>query len=100
MNQFPGIGESTLNLALSGPDIGRFRRIFNLPGSATGPFELDARLQVSATGTELLNVKARTDMADTTVSGSLTEPPDFVGSVPASRMDELDRALGIALGLA
>lgn len=100
MNQFPNIRESTLKVELNGPDIGRFRQIFNLPGSAAGPFKLDAELQVSTAGTELLNIRARTNMADTTIFGTVTDPPQFVGSllnvnISGDNLQEVGRAYQI-----
>jgi hypothetical protein len=38
--EFPRIDEGVVKLQVDGPDIERFRDVFNLPGAATGPFSV------------------------------------------------------------
>ena len=100
MTQFPKLIGSTLDLNITGSDIGRFRQIFNLPGAASGPFSADAELQVSPAGTELVDVQLRTNMGDTNIRGKLGEPPEFIGTtlaieISGDNLHEVGTAYGI-----
>jgi hypothetical protein len=81
MSEFPKLRGSTLDLTIVGTDIARFREILNLPGVVSGPFNAAANLKISPEGTELLDLSIRTSMAETRISGTLGEPPEYQGTI-------------------
>ncbi len=80
MTQFPNLSGSTLDLNITGSDIARFRQLLGLPGAAAGSFNVDAELQISPAGTELLDVRIRTNLGNAKIRGTIGEPPEFIGT--------------------
>lgn len=80
MNRFPEVSGAKLDLNITGSDIARFRELLGLPGVATGAFSGSAQLQISPDGTELLDVRIRTELGQATVRGTIGEPPEFIGT--------------------
>lgn len=80
LNDFPKLHDANLNLQISGSDLARFKRLFNLPGNAVGPFEVAGNLKVSPDGKELVGITMKTSIAQLDIQGTITEPPAFVGS--------------------
>ncbi|MGI9199801.1 MAG: AsmA family protein [Woeseiaceae bacterium] len=78
--EFPKVDEGVMKLQVDGPDIERFRDVFNLPGSATGPFSMGLTLDVAGDGLELLNLDLQTSLARVHADGKIGDAPDFYNS--------------------
>ena len=80
MNRFPEVSGAKLDLNITGSDIARFRELLGLPGVATGAFSGSAQLQISPDGTELLDVRIRTELGQAKLRGTIGDPPEFIGT--------------------
>ncbi|MGI9222780.1 MAG: AsmA family protein [Woeseiaceae bacterium] len=78
--EFPRVDEGVLKLQIDGPDIERFRDVFNLPGAATGPFSAGLTIDVADDGLELLNLDLQTSLARVHADGKIGDAPDFYNS--------------------
>jgi len=80
MPQFPDIGGAVVDLQINGPDIERFRDMFNLPGQASGAFAMGFGLKVDAVGAQSVQLDLQTSLLEAHAEGSLGQPPDYYGS--------------------
>lgn len=78
--EFPRVDEGVIKLQIDGPDIERFREVFNLPGVATGPFSIGFTVDVADDGLELLNLDLQTSLGKFHADGKLGDAPDFYNS--------------------
>ena len=78
--EFPRIDNGVIKLEIDGPNIERFREIFNLPGAATGPFSADFAVDVADDGVELINLDLQTSLGIFHADGKIGDSPDFYGS--------------------
>lgn len=90
LSNFPNLDASRIRLSISGDDIEQFRDLVGLPGIATGAFEIDGKLDVSANGVELLLVEIKTSLGHLTLSGTLGAAPDYTGSKFHLHLDGFD----------
>ena len=98
---FPALNAGELILDVSGPDVEEFRSVFELPGSAKGPFSLQSELQVTDSGEEVLSLDVSTSLIELDAHAKLGQPPHYVGSdiefqLRTSSLAELATALGVA----
>ena len=77
---FPTLDDASVSLDINGPDIERFRYVFDLPGSATGAFSLSAGLDVSPTGEESIRLTLDNSLGEIRANGTLGPAPDYVGT--------------------
>jgi uncharacterized protein involved in outer membrane biogenesis len=77
---FPSPGGASMALDISGPDFGRFNKLFGLPGKLTGPFELDAKLAQLPDGNASLQLDATAEDVSFTIDSILVDHPEFMGS--------------------
>ena len=100
MPDFPSIDDSVIKLQIDGPDIERFRYVFQLPGVATGPFSLGFTIDVGDDGVEILNLDIHTSLGRLEANGQLAQQSDYFGSTLNFRLasDNLAR-IGGAYGL-
>jgi len=81
VKDFRNIDDAHLKLQVHGDDVEQFRDLFGLPGAATGPFRIDADLNVQTDGAELLDAVLQTEIASVKVDGAITgKAPAFVGT--------------------
>ena len=77
---FPDIDNGIVKLKVDGPDIERFRGVFNLPGAASGPFALGFTIDVSDDGVEIVNLELQSSLLRLQANGDLGDPPTYFGS--------------------
>jgi uncharacterized protein involved in outer membrane biogenesis len=77
---FPDVDDADIELSIEGPDIGRFRKVLNLPGAATGAFSLVADVKTSDDGVELAKLRVETSLGTVEASGTLGEEPGLIGT--------------------
>jgi uncharacterized protein involved in outer membrane biogenesis len=77
---FPNIDDSIIQLQIDGPDLERFREVFNLPGAATGPFSAGFTIDVADDGFELVNVELQTSLGRFHIDGKIGDAPDYFGT--------------------
>jgi len=80
VEQFPDLDGARLQLDVRGDDIARFRELLRLPGIASGAFEMTGEIDVSQEGTELLDIEFATNLFDVRLSGSIGDPPGYLGT--------------------
>ncbi len=78
--RYPSLDDGSIGLAISGPDIERFRHVFGLPGTAVGAFAIDLGLEVSPDGAESFQGSVVTSLGRAEASGILGSAPDYLGS--------------------
>ncbi|MFW2405120.1 MAG: AsmA family protein, partial [Gammaproteobacteria bacterium] len=84
INDFRNIDEADLDLEVTGSNVERFRQLLGIPGAATGPFRIDANLNVQPGGEELLEASIETGILRVDVDGSIVgAAPDFSGTTLA-----------------
>ncbi len=77
---FPSVDDSAIQLQIDGPDIERFREVFNLPGAATGPFSAAFTIDVADDGFELVKLELETSLGTVLADGKLGDAPDYFGT--------------------
>ena len=77
---FPSVDDSVIRLQVHGPDIERFRDIFNLPGAATGAFSAELTVDVAEDGFELVKLKSTSSIGVLRADGKLGDAPKFFGT--------------------
>jgi len=81
VNDFRNLDDANLKLQMNGNDVEQFRALFGIPGAATGPFQINADLNVRADGAELLEVFMQTNIASLKITGAIVGvAPDFSGT--------------------
>ena len=80
LTNFPTLDASRIKLSISGDDVAQFRELLGISGVATGPFKVNAKLDVSPEGLELLQLELDTSLGHATLSGTLGPAPGYVGS--------------------
>jgi uncharacterized protein involved in outer membrane biogenesis len=78
--RFPDLDRANLDLTVTGTDLERFRELLDIPGVATGPFELNGSIDLTPEGTDILDLNVSTSLAKLSLKGPLGEPPDYVGT--------------------
>jgi len=96
LDHFPHLRDSRLALRVAGPNLEQFRALLDLPGIASGPFELEAELEPGEGTLDLLKGRLVSNLGTVEVSGTLTEDADYVGSEATVRMDGDDAAAILA----
>ncbi len=76
----PNPSMSNARLQISGPDIGQFDDVLDLPGPLDGPFELTADLQALETGGAQVDITGTVRDLVMRIQGELGDSPDLVGS--------------------
>ncbi len=77
---FPSIDDSVIQLQIDGPDIERFREVFNFPGVATGPFSAGFTIDVADDGFEILNLELQSSLGKFHADGKIGNAPDYFGT--------------------
>lgn len=100
MPNFPGIDDSNLDLKISGQRFERFRDILQLPGAATGPFRLKAKLVTPPDRIELIRLDVTTSLGKLVAQGRVGDAPNYFGteldfSLNASSLASLAGAYGL-----
>ena len=80
LTEFPTLDVGRIKLLVSGDEVEQFHELLGIEGAATGPFELNGKLDVSPEGVELLQAELETSLGQATLSGTLGPPPDYIGS--------------------
>ncbi len=80
LTDVPRLTDSRLSLDIAGPDIGRFRDLFGLPGIAEGPFELSAEIEPVVDGVDIVRGHVRSNLGNLELTGTLSGLDQFVGS--------------------
>ena len=80
LSNFPSLEASRMKLSISGDNITQFHELLGISGLATGPFQVQGRLDVNAEGLELVQVELETELGQATISGTLHATPGYVGS--------------------
>jgi uncharacterized protein involved in outer membrane biogenesis len=80
VSRLSALAGTDLELRISGSDVARFRRLLDIDGVATGPFELTGRIRQSDQGAEVIQLKSRTTLGELSVAGPLGAHPDYYGS--------------------
>jgi len=93
---FPDIDDAIIQLQINGPDIERFREVFNLPGAATGAFSIGFTIDVADDGIEILNLDLKSSLGELHADGSLGQKPDYFGTTLNFRLtsDSLGKFAG------
>ena len=97
---FPSVDDSAIQLQIDGPDIERFREVFNLPGAATGPFSAAFTIDVDDDGFELVKLELETSLGALRADGKLGDAPDYFGTsvnfqLKSPSLTRLARAYGV-----
>ena len=71
---------SDVTIHVSGASVEKFRRLFSIPGVATGPFDLRATLHPLDTGEDHLELDATTPLLTLSANGPLGLYPRYYGS--------------------
>jgi uncharacterized protein involved in outer membrane biogenesis len=87
LTNFPEFDASRIKLSVKGDDIVQFRELLGFPGLATGPFEINGKLDVTPEEVELLQVDMTTSLGQATLSGTLGDGPGFIGSKGQFHLD-------------
>jgi hypothetical protein len=100
LSRFPQLNDAVLSLEIQGEDVGRFSRLFGLPGVVEGPFEVTGELAVAPGGTEIVRLDVVTQITEFTLTGTIGEELDLVGTraTVAGRGDDI-RAVAAALSV-
>jgi hypothetical protein len=77
---FPRPQGANATVRINGPDIGRFTRLFGLPGRLDGPFKMEADLVPLAAGGATVDVSVTARDVELTVGGNLTQEHDLSGT--------------------
>jgi hypothetical protein len=77
---FPRPQGANATVRINGPDIGRFTRLFGLPGRLDGPFKMEADLVPLAAGGATVDVSVTARDGGLTVGGNLTQEHDLSGT--------------------
>jgi uncharacterized protein involved in outer membrane biogenesis len=80
LTEFPTLEASRVKLSISGDEIEQFHELLGIKGLATGPFSVYGKLDVSPDGVELLEAELKTSLGNAMLSGTLGEPPGYIGS--------------------
>ena len=80
LTEFPTLEASRIKLAVSGEEVEQFHELLGIQGVATGPFNIKGDLDVSPDGVELLQVELETALGQAVLSGTLGQPPAYIGS--------------------
>jgi uncharacterized protein involved in outer membrane biogenesis len=80
LTNFPEFDASRIKLSVKGDDIVQFRELLGFPGLASGPFEINGKLDVTPEEVEMLQVDMATSLGQATLSGTLGDGPGFIGS--------------------
>ena len=84
VNDFRNLDDANLKLQVAGDDVEQFRELVGVPGAATGPFQINADLNVRKDGKELLEVYMQTNIASLKINGAIVgTAPDFIGTTLA-----------------
>lgn len=78
--QFPQIDDSEIRLRIDGPDIERFREMFDLTGGATGPFSASLTIDAAEDGFELFDVDIKTSLGELQGNGRIGDAPEYIGT--------------------
>jgi uncharacterized protein involved in outer membrane biogenesis len=79
-DNFPDPRSARAAVRIEGPDVGRFSRLFGLPGKLTGPFTLDAGLKSLADGKATVNLAASAKDVQFDIVADVSDHPNFVGT--------------------
>ena len=71
---------SDMTFHISGGSVEKFRRLFRIPGVASGPFDLSATLHPLDSGEDHLDLSATTALMTLTANGPLGQYPQYYGS--------------------
>lgn len=81
IEDFLNLEDANLTLRVAGDDVEQFRELVGIPGAATGPFQINADLNVRADQAELLEVHMQTGIARINITGTIVgKAPDFIGT--------------------
>ncbi|MGB5486221.1 MAG: hypothetical protein WBN06_02405, partial [Lysobacterales bacterium] len=87
LTEFPSLEASRIKLVVSGDEVQQFHELLGIQGVATGPFNVNGNLDVSADGVELIQVELETSLAKATLTGNLGEAPAYIGSKFGLQLD-------------
>jgi uncharacterized protein involved in outer membrane biogenesis len=97
---FPTLDDARIDLSLRGSDVEKARALFQLPGIASGPFEVEGHVAVRPDGAEQITLTARTSLARARVAGVLGDPRTYAGTtLDVDLQGDSLRSLGAAGGL-
>ena len=84
--EFPSTRGAQFKLEATGPDFGRFNRLFGLPGKLRGKFTTTLELAPQDDGRTRVVLEARAPHVELIVNGALSAEPEFVGSTATVHM--------------
>jgi len=102
LKQFPDLTDANLALDIRGQNLGRFTRLFGLPGKAQGPFKITGQLEVAPDGVEIARLDVDTQIVQVNGSGTISSEPKLVGtrvslSARGTNISDITELLGIPL---
>jgi hypothetical protein len=71
---------NNMTIRVNGANVEKFRRLFNIPGIATGPFDIRATLHPLDTGQDHLELDVTTPLLTLSAIGPLGQYPDYYGT--------------------
>jgi len=103
MPNFPKLDGASLNAGIRGPDFLQFRQLLRLPAGPeqlAAPYEITGEIRPTEQGYEIVAASATIGEIQAALSGTVTDPPDFLGTrldIQASGPDisVVDRSLGL-----
>lgn len=78
--RFPDFDSANVDIDLTGPRIEDLRGILDIPGLATGPFQLRLDVRAGESGEPLVQANVETSLGAVEARGVIGDPPDYVGS--------------------
>jgi hypothetical protein len=79
-DNFPDVADAEVRLNISGPDFGRFNRLFGMPGKLGGPFTMVATLTPLANGRAAIEVESSAQDIQIRADADVGGAPNFTGS--------------------
>lgn len=80
IENFPSPDGASAKVHVSGPDFGKFNKLFGLPGRLTGPFSLDASVDALPGRKADVSLNAKAHDLSLSLKGLWVDAPGFAGS--------------------
>ena len=92
-----------LTIQIRGEKVEKFRALLQVPGIATGPFDLSGTLHPSPAGEDMVELTANTALASASAAGPLGAHPDYYGTrlqftVSGADFAPIARGMGLRAG--
>ncbi len=100
MDRFPSLNDAKLDLRVRGSDIERFRGLLQIPGIASGPFEIEGHARRDTEGVEHVDLNVSTALGRLKLNGQLGDPETYVGTMLKYKLQGGRLAdVGVAAGI-